>query len=309
MSTGTVPTQTPRAVTAAGPSSAWSEWLFTIKVARPGFWTTSMWFYLLPLGQRHVFGSWTFWLGLFYVTFPLGLFIYGWNDLVDAETDRINPRKGTFLFGALADDAQLAALPARMAWVQLPFACLFVWLEGPWALGWLAALTLSTAVYNWPPPGFKGRPPFDVLNQVGYLLVFVLSSWLNNVPQLPWATFVFGALFAMHSHLFGEIMDLEPDRISGRRTTATIIGRVRSKGLIGAALFVESVLVFAAFRDVLIAGFLMLSAGWFLLDALVLWGARPYRPAEMRFFLLGWNVAAVGSMGWVWYTATLTRPV
>ena len=81
-----------------------------MKVARPGFWTTSLWFYLLPLGQQHVFGSWTFWLGCFYVTFPLGLLIYGWNDLVDAETDRLNPRKGNFLFGARPDDAQLAAL-------------------------------------------------------------------------------------------------------------------------------------------------------------------------------------------------------
>ena len=268
-----------------------------------------MWFYLLPLGQRHVFGSWTFWLGLFYVTFPLGLLIYGWNDIVDAETDRINPRKGTFLFGALADDAQRAALPARMALAQLPFAGLFLWLEGPWALGWFAALIASTAVYNWPAPGFKGRPPLDVLNQVGYLLVFVISSWLNRVPQLPWQTFVFGALFAMHAHLFGEIMDLEPDRLAGRRTTATVIGRVWSKGLIAATLGAESVLVYASFRDVLIAGFLALSVGWFLLDALVIWRARPYRPVEMRFFLLGWNAAAVGSMGWVWYTATLTRAV
>jgi 4-hydroxybenzoate polyprenyltransferase len=31
--------------------------------------------------------------------------------------------------------------------------------------------------------------------------------------------FVFGALFAMHSHLFGQIMDVAPDRLAGRRTT------------------------------------------------------------------------------------------
>ena len=133
--------------------------------------------------------------------------------------------------------------PLRIFLVQLPFACCFVWLEGPKALVWLAALTLSTAVYNWPPPGFKGRPPFDVLNQVGYLLVFVLSSWLNRVPQLPWQTYLFGALFAMHAHLFGEIMDVEPDRLAGRRTTATTIGAVPAKALIAALLAAEGVLV------------------------------------------------------------------
>ena len=54
-----------------------------LKVARPGFWLTSIWFYLLPLGQYEVFGSANFWLGLFYITFPLGMIIYGWNDVAD----------------------------------------------------------------------------------------------------------------------------------------------------------------------------------------------------------------------------------
>ncbi len=266
-----------------------------------------MWFYLLPLGQRHLLGQWTFWLGLLYVTFPLGLLIYGWNDLVDAETDRLNPRKGTFLFGARPDEAQLASLPWRIALVELPFALAFVWLLGPKALVWLAALVFATMIYNWPPPGLKGRPPFELLNQAGYLLVFVLSSWLNAVPQLPWQTFVFGTLFAMHAHLFGQIMDVEPDRLSGRRTTAVLIGVVRAKALVCGLLAAESALVLLAFHDGLIAAFLAASAGWFALDAAVLWRGRMYRPEEMRFFLLGWNVVAVVSMGWVWVTATLTR--
>ncbi|MEO6750276.1 MAG: hypothetical protein ABIP85_00725, partial [Chthoniobacteraceae bacterium] len=49
------------------------EAAFLIKVARPGFWITSAWFFLLPLGGG---GSeaWrlpAFWLGLFYVGFPM----------------------------------------------------------------------------------------------------------------------------------------------------------------------------------------------------------------------------------------------
>ena len=284
------------------------EALFLVKVARPGFWTTSLWFYLLPLGQRHVFGQWTFWLGLFYVMFPLGLLIYGWNDLVDAETDRLNPRKGTFLFGARPNEAQLAALPWWMAAVELSFAAAFVCLLGPKALAWVAAMVFATMIYNWPPPGLKGRPPFELLNQAGYLLVFVLSSWLNGVPQLPWQTFLFGTLFAMHAHLFGQIMDVEPDRLSGRRTTAVLIGTVPAKVLISTLLLAEGVLVYLGFHDWLIAAFLAASAGWFTLDALLLWRARTYRPVEMRCFLLGWNAVAVVSMGWVWSTATLTRP-
>ncbi len=55
---------------------------------------------MLPLSQRDVFHSVAFWLGALYVTFPMGLLLYGWNDIVDYEADRLNPRKGTFLFGA-----------------------------------------------------------------------------------------------------------------------------------------------------------------------------------------------------------------
>jgi 4-hydroxybenzoate polyprenyltransferase len=305
--TAAASTRPPRPNALSDAAADWlAQGLFLVKVARPGFWTTSLWFYLLPLGGRHVFTAWTFWLGTLYVTLPLGLLIYGWNDLVDAETDRRNPRKGTFLFGARGDDAQLARLPWRIFLVQAPFAAAFVWLLGPKALLWLAALVLATAVYNWPPPGLKGRPPFDMLNQIGYLLVFVLSSWLNAAPQLPWQTFVFGALFAMHSHLFGQIMDVEPDRLAGRRTTAATIGTVPAKGLTALFLLAESALVYLSFKDGLIAGFLALGGVWFVLDALVLWGERLYRPGQMRFFLLGWNAAAVASMGWVWATATLT---
>ena len=44
----------------------------------------------------------TLWLGLFYVLFPLGFLLYGVNDIVDAEADRLNPRKGTFCLGRWA---------------------------------------------------------------------------------------------------------------------------------------------------------------------------------------------------------------
>src|SRR5207245_8564709 len=56
------------------------------------------------------------------------------------------------------------------------------------------SLLLAVGLYNAPKIAWKGRPPFDVLIQASYLLVFVLSSWLNNARQLPWQTFLFGAM-------------------------------------------------------------------------------------------------------------------
>ncbi len=281
------------------------ELRFLLKVSRPGFWLTSVWFYLLPLGQHDVFGSGPFWLGFFFVTFPLGMLIYGWNDLVDFETDRLNPRKDTFLFGARPTPAQMRRLPRAIALVQVPFVVSFVWLVGWKALAWFAALVTATALYNGPSVGLKGRPGFDLLNQVGYLLVFVLSSWLSGVPQLPWFTFVFGALFAMHSHLFGEIMDRAPDHAAGRRTTAVAFGIRMAKALMVALLSAEAALVWRCAHDPWIAAALTGGACFFVIDALLLWCERPYAPWQMRLFFLAWNAVAALSLPWIWKTGTL----
>jgi 4-hydroxybenzoate polyprenyltransferase len=298
----TTPVQTDRS--AAHRTSTLS---FVIKASRPGLWLTAVWFYLLPLGQRHVFQSAGFWLGLIYVTFPLGLIIYGWNDIADADIDSFNPRKGTFLFGARGSHEQLRRLPLYIAVVQIVFATVFLYLDGPRILLWFFGLVSFTAIYNLPRYGLKSHPPFDILNQAGYLLVFVLSSWLNHAPQLRWPAMLFGALFAMHSHVFGEIMDIEPDRLSGRRTTATVIGIIPSKFLIWAMLVGESFLVWKCFGDVWISGALLFGALWFMADALVLWRNRPYSLAAMRVFMLGWNTIALASMPWVWRTASLVH--
>jgi len=262
---------------------------------------------MLPLGQREVFHSVAFWLGALYVSFPMGLLLYGWNDIVDYDADRLNPRKGTFLFGARGTLEQLRGLPVRIALVQAPFVIACSLLGGARMLLCFAGMVAAAALYNWPRFGFKARPPLEILNQAGYLFVFLLSSWLNDVPLLPWPTMLFGALFAMHSHVFGEVMDLEPDRTAGRRTTATVIGRVPAKLLMAVLMLVEAGLVLRFLGARPLAAFLLLSAAWFTLDATVIWRGRPYSNREMRLFMLAWNAVALISMPWIWSQGSLLR--
>jgi 4-hydroxybenzoate polyprenyltransferase len=290
----------------AAPQRA-SDFQFLLQVPRPGLWSTTALFYLMPLGHADLLHSPRLWLGLLFVLFPLGFLLYGVNDIADAEADLLNPRKGTFLFGSRGTREQLAALKWQIAAVQLPFLITFFFLIGPEILWWYAALLAVVAIYNAPRFGWKGNPPFDVLIQASYLLIFVLSSWLNGVPQPPWQTFLFGALFAMHSHVFGEVMDIEPDARSGRRTTATVIGKVPAKFIIAAFLSVETALIYFYFRDPALTAFLAIGAVWFLLDATVVWKSRPYRPAEMRLFMWGWNLTAFLGMYWNWSHAALVR--
>jgi 4-hydroxybenzoate polyprenyltransferase len=271
---------------------------FLLQASRPGLWLTAVWFYLLPLGGRYLFDSPAFWLGIGYVSFPLGMLLYGWNDCVDYAADQLNPRKGNLLFGARGTHEQLRELPRHIVLAQLPFAAAFIWIAGWKMLLFFVLMCAACGLYN--NLNWKSRPPLEILNQGGYLLVFLMSSWLNHVPQLHWAAMLFGCMFAMHSHVFGELMDRAPDIAAGRRTTAVVLGNVRAKLLIATFLAIEAGLVWWAFKDPYVAAFLLASCVWFIADATVLWRERPYSVAQMKLALLGWNAIALGSMYWVW---------
>src|SRR5262245_40705141 len=122
--------------------------LFLLQVSRPGLWTTTALFYLMPLGQEFRWRSAGFWAGLFYILFPLGLLLYGVNDIADADGDRYNSRKGTYMFGARGETSQLKALRWQIAAIQAPLLFLFLLWTGPKLLAWLAALLLAVFVYN-----------------------------------------------------------------------------------------------------------------------------------------------------------------
>jgi 1,4-dihydroxy-2-naphthoate octaprenyltransferase len=112
---------------------------------------------------------------------------------------------------------------------------------------------------------------------------------------------------AMHSHVLGEVMDIVPDRKSGRRTTATLLGAIGAKFLIAALLCVETGIVYRFFHDAIVAGFLAAGILWFVLDASALWKERSYTPKQMRAFMWAWNGAAVLGMYWNWASASLTN--
>lgn len=274
---------------ATAPASLISELLFTLKAARPGFWLTTIWFYLMPHAGHFDVHNAAFWLGLIYITLPLGMLIYAGNDLSDVETDRLNPRKDSFLFGARPTSDQLFELPWRIALIQIPFVALFTAIWGVKALLWFAVLTGGSALYNRRGGGAKDFPICDLLFQCGYLLVFVLSDWTRGTFS-PWPIYAFGFVFAMHSHLFGQIMDIAPDARAGRKTTAVWLGATRAKLLIAALLTFEVWLAtWLPFKPYLVP-LLACGALFFLLDAFV-WRARPYPLSFLKLFFVGFNLA------------------
>jgi 4-hydroxybenzoate polyprenyltransferase len=281
--------------------------LFWLKVSRPGLWFQTLWLYTLPTSRLPILHSPLFWLGLVYVTFPLNFLVYGWNDIVDFENDRLNPRKDSFLFGARGTREQLSHLPIAMAAAQVPFFIAFVVLRGGVIAALLGAMLIVNLLYNLPRSGWRGRPPLELINQAGYLLLLPMSVLLNATPAVSWASVGYLVLFCTHSHLMGEVMDVVPDAQAGRQTTARVLGIFGTKAVILSLVVLEGLLLGVWFRDWILGGFLLLGAIWLLLDLLVIFRDRPYTRAEFQWFGYGINAAGFASMAWVWETGTLMR--
>lgn len=273
-----------------------SKLLPIVKTARPGFWPTQLWFYVLPFAGLDMFGTPQFWIGAVYVCFPLGLLSFGWNDIGDTETDRINPRKDSWIFGALPDETLKRKLPWIIGIVQIPFVLLFVHFAGLKMLFWFAMLLAANASYN--TLGFKRLPVLDLLNQAGYLLVFILASWLCDVPQLNAPAMLFGAIFAMQSHLFGQLMDFDEDAKAGRRSTAIVIGFTPAKILLVAIMLCLAGIAYLNFRSQLVALFMLAGSIFFTFDLLI--GPRRYSVWFVTSFFLIWNLVVIASMHFVW---------
>jgi len=243
-----------------------------------------------------MFGEFEFWLGAAYATFPLGLLLYGWNDIGDAATDEANVRKGNWLFGAKPNAVMRRRLPWIIVAVQAPFLVAFVYIAGWKMLGWFAGMLFANLCYN--NLGFKRLPIVDLINQVGYLLIFVLASWLCAVEQLNTPAMIFSALFAMQSHLFGQIMDVEEDRLGGRRSTAVTIGVRPSKILLSSIMLVEAWIAFTYFQGFMVESLMICGAAFFFLDAV--FGPKKYPLAFVTTFFVIWNMIALVSMHFVW---------
>ena len=280
--------------------------LLDLKISRPGLWFPTIWIYLVPFGnQEHFWKSPLFWLGLFFVTFPLNYLVYGLNDFNDEKADAVNKRKGNFLLGAKAPRKHLDGLLKKITIVVLPLIVVFTYLSGVKMFLLLLFMILVNILYNFEPFRIKERPPFEILIQIGYVTTAFFATELNNLETLPWQTLTYLSLFAFQAHIAGEIMDIEPDVAAGKRTTATLLKRKNSKLLMLLLLVLESFLVWYWFQDMVLASFLGVFALWLVLDLFVFFKDQPYALAQMKLFGYAINLSAIASMAWVLYSGKL----
>ncbi|QCJ46172.1 prenyltransferase [Haloprofundus sp. MHR1] len=200
---------------------------YLLKLSRPRFW-----FYLAgPVVVGVAFAAESvsdlfapLALALFgYFLVPANVFLYGVNDVFDAEIDAENPKKedrevrfggdpvvvAVVVASGLAGLALFAVTP-RVAWV------------------WLAAHFLLAVEYSAPPLRFKTKPLLDSVSNGLYVLPGVAAYAAVAGEQPPLAAVLGGWLWTMGMHTFSAIPDIEPDREAGIRTTATVLGETRT---------------------------------------------------------------------------------
>ncbi len=257
----------------------------------------------------HFWESPLFWLGLVFVKFTLNVLVYGLNDYNDVEADAHNNRKGNYLFGAKPTKAQLAKIPIKVALIVGPFIIYFSYLKGLSMLLLLLFMILINIIYNFKPFRIKERPPFEICIQIGYVFTAFFSIELNNLEMLPWQTILYLTLFAFQAHIAGEIMDIEPDLKAGKKTTATLIGRKKTKIVMLLLLLCEVYILSFWFHEYGLACFLGVFTLWLFADVFFIFKEKPYSVSQMKLFGIAMNLSAIASMLWVLYSGKLLQPI
>lgn len=200
---------------------------YLLRLSRPRFWL-----YLAgPVGVGVVYAADTvnalfqpLVLVLFaYFLVPANVFLYGVNDVFDAEIDEYNEKKNgrevryessQFVIGVTL----ICGLPV----VALAFVL-------PLSAGVMLAGFLFLAIeYSAPPLRFKTIPFLDSVSNGLYILPGVVAYTVLEGTHPPIAAIAGGWLWTMGMHAFSAIPDIEPDRTAGIETTATVLGEQRT---------------------------------------------------------------------------------
>ncbi|AFZ73379.1 prenyltransferase [Natronobacterium gregoryi] len=171
-----------------------------------------------------------------YFLVPANVFLYGVNDIYDREIDAENPKK---------DDREVRYGGQRYVPIAVVvcgvFPLLFVSVVPTAAWPWIVAFLFLGAAYSAPPFRFKTTPLLDSVSNGLYVAPGVAAYAAVAGTQPPVLAILGGWLWAMGMHTFSAIPDIEPDRATGTRTTATALGEHRTYAYCGACWLASAV--------------------------------------------------------------------
>ena len=160
-----------------------------------------------------------------YFLVPANVFLYGVNDVFDADIDELNPKK---------DDREARWQGSRLVVVAvaaagaLGVATFAITPRVAWP--YLAGFLLLSVGYSAPPARFKTKPFLDSLSNGLYVLPGAAAYATVAGTHPPLAALAGAWLWTMGMHTFSAIPDIDPDRAAGIDTTATVLGEARTYG-------------------------------------------------------------------------------
>ena len=199
-----------------------------LNVSRPRFWMYVIGSYLIGIGAHASLSGAVVLdpriaLWLLYFTFPANIFVYGINDLADADTDNFNPKKGTYEAKVTSKDKR--AILWAIVISHLAFLPLFLQASGL-ELFFFAIFIVFNLAYSLPPLRLK-RVPFADSTSNGIICAAIGCMGYvaaGGSEFSAWAVLA-GGLWSAAMHAYSAIPDIEADRSAGIQTIATVLGR------------------------------------------------------------------------------------
>lgn len=246
--------------------------LFTI--SRPRFWHYVLWPMLIYFAsswyleqiQSSFLDWWVNWIFqfiimliiLWYFTLPANLWIYGWNDIADGDTDKFNTKKGSYEAKIEDTTSMKTKLKWHIWWWNIGY--IILWCLICWFLAWnydynnnipsyslieysiqyiinsaivLSPFYLTSYLYSCRPLRAKAKPFIDGIMNILYIITpfSIIYRIDNNVNYMIFSLQeIFPILLAallrcMAMHCYSAIPDIEPDRKAWLNTTAVYLGK------------------------------------------------------------------------------------
>ena len=211
-----------------------------LRVSRPRFWMYLLGPYMVALAATSLRPPLEVWLLGLYLTLPANLLIYGVNDLFDADTDRLNPKK--LDYEQLLQQTQRRTLVIAILVLNVPFLALVPFLPHAWP--WLLLFVVTGIGYSAPPLRAKARPVLDAAFNILYVAPGLAAYATVSGQQPPLPVLAAALLWCMAMHAYSAVPDIAADRAAGLSTIATRFGSARTLLLCGAAYAVAALLAF-----------------------------------------------------------------
>lgn len=204
-----------------------------LKVSRPRFWlyeaaTFGLIGVVAGASNYSFLSSAGYWIFFLYFLVPANILIYGINDIFDYDTDKDNPKKGTY--EALVTPGKRRSLWWWIAVTNIPFL-FFVPHSTPLLVAFVVFL-FCAIFYSALPIRAKRLPVLDSLFSAGhYIATGVFGYYLAGGTIFPSLGILAGMIWAIAMHAYSAVPDITADKNAGLRTIAILIGARNTIGL------------------------------------------------------------------------------